>query len=127
MDEPVPPPPLPPVPPPDLPPVPVSSDDKIWVIGCHLSLLLGVGFLLPLIVYLAKRQDSPLVAAHAKEALNFHLSLLLYMVVTMPLICIGLPLFLLIAVASVILAIIAAVEASKGGFYHYPLTIHFIR
>lgn len=116
---------------PTLPPVPASpsGDDKIWMIGCHLSLLLGVGFLLPLIVWLAKREDSPLVSAHAKEALNFHLSLVLYSLLTIPLffVLIGIPLFFLLAIGSVVLAILAALEASRGGFFRYPLCIHFIR
>ncbi|MBC7980579.1 MAG: DUF4870 domain-containing protein, partial [Armatimonadetes bacterium] len=37
------------LPPPPVPPI--ASDDKLWIILCHLSLLLGVGFILPLIVY----------------------------------------------------------------------------
>jgi uncharacterized Tic20 family protein len=112
-----------------LPPVPFSSDDKIWAICCHLSLLIGVGFLLPLIVWLAKRNDSPLVAAHAREALNFHLSLLVYAIVCIPLVffCIGYLFLFAIGIAGLILAIIAAVEASNGGFFRYPLTIPFFR
>jgi uncharacterized Tic20 family protein len=78
---------------------------------------------------LAKREDSPLVSAHAKEALNFHLSLVLYSLLTIPLffVLIGIPLFFLLAIGSVVLAILAALEASRGGFFHYPLCIHFIR
>lgn len=36
------------------------------------------GILAPLAVYLLKKDDDPFIAAHAKESLNFHLSLLLY-------------------------------------------------
>jgi uncharacterized Tic20 family protein len=116
---------------PPLPPGPnLSSDDKIWAIACHLSLLLGVGFLLPLIVWLAKRGDSPVTAAHAREALNFHLSLYLYGLCCIPLIflfCLGYALIPVIALFGLVCAIMAAVEASKGGFYHYPLAIPFFR
>jgi uncharacterized Tic20 family protein len=41
----------------------------------HLSALLGVGFVLPLVVYLAMRKESEYVATNAREALNFHISL----------------------------------------------------
>ncbi|MGK0197767.1 MAG: putative Tic20 family protein, partial [Yoonia sp.] len=56
----------------------LTSDEKLWSVLSHLSLLLGVGILLPLIVYLVKKGDSPAVAEHAKEALNFHISVYLY-------------------------------------------------
>jgi uncharacterized Tic20 family protein len=116
-----------------LPPVPpgatFSGDDKIWAIFCHLSLLLGVGFILPLVVWLVKRDDSPVVAAHAREALNFHLSLYLYglLSVVLVFVCIGYFVLLGLVVLGFICAILAAVEASKGAFFRYPLTIPIFR
>ena len=115
----------------ELPPVPpLSSDDKSWALACHLSLLLGVGFILPLIIWLAKRDDSPALSAHAREALNFHLSLYLYGLCCIPLIfffCIGYALLPVVGTFGLICAIIAAVDASKGGFFRYPLCIRFFR
>jgi uncharacterized Tic20 family protein len=129
MDEP-----MPPIPPPAAalpPPSPgMTSDEKLWAIGCHLSIFLGVPFILPLIVFLVKREESALIAAHAREALNFHLSLLLYAVCCLPffffLFCIPLMVLPPIWLAGFILAIIAAVKASEGGFFKYPLTIPFL-
>jgi len=107
---------------------PPTGNDKVLIILCHLSLLFGVGFLLPLVLYLAMRRDSPLIAAHAAEVLNFHISLILYALCCIPLmvILIGFPLFIAIAIGGPICAIIAAVKASDGGFYRYPVTIRFI-
>jgi uncharacterized Tic20 family protein len=123
-------PPSPSIPPPD------QSNDKFLAILCHVSLFLGVGFILPLIVYLVKRRESELVAAHAKEVLNFHISLVIYAICTIPLalmsilICIPIfifiPIFMGLGLMSVICAIVAAIQASEGGFYFYPLTIRFI-
>lgn len=112
------------------PPLPTSSssDDKLWIILSHLSLLLGVGFLLPLIVYLVKKQDAPLTAAHAKEALNFHISLVIYGIVS-ALLCfvlIGFVLLPVLGVAAVVLSIIASVKASDGQFFRYPLTLRLV-
>jgi uncharacterized Tic20 family protein len=42
-------------------------------------------------------------------------------------ILIGIPLLIGIATASIVLAIIAAIEASDGGCYHYPLTLRLVR
>jgi uncharacterized Tic20 family protein len=114
---------------PPLPPVPVESpNDKFLAILCHVSLFLGVGFVLPLIVYLITRGQSELVAAHAREVLNFHISLLIYSICTIPFvfILIGIPIFIALGVMSVICAIVAAVQASEGRFYFYPLTLRFI-
>jgi uncharacterized Tic20 family protein len=118
-------PPLPPTPP-ALPPA--QGNDKLWIVLCHLSLILGVGFILPLIVFLVKRDESPLVGEHAKEVLNFHISLLIYSICTIPFvfILIGIPMYMALGLMAFICAIIAAIKASEGGFYRYPLTIRLI-
>jgi uncharacterized protein len=118
--------PSPPIPPPG------PGNDKLLAILCHVSPFLGVPFILPLIVYLVKREESKLVAAHAKEVLNFHISLLIYTICTLPLVfilcCIPIfiPIFIALGLLSFICAIVAAIQASEGGFYFYPLTIRFI-
>ena len=109
-------------------PVPLASSDKALAILCHVSLFIGVGFLLPFIVYLVKRDDSPFVAMHAKEVLNFHLSLLLYFICLIPLIfiLIGIPIYAALGLMAFVCAIIGAIRAADGGFYFYPLTVRFI-
>ena len=104
-----------------------DSNDKLLAILCHVSFFLGVGFLLPLIVYLVKRGDSVFVASHAGEVLNFHISLLIYFICAIPLcfVLIGIPIIMALGLMGFICAIIGAVRASDGGFYYYPLTIRF--
>ncbi len=110
------------------PPSSTGSDDKIWIILCHLSLLIGVGFLLPLVVYFVKKQDAPLTAEHAREALNFHISVYLYAFIGFLLcfVLIGVPLLVVLSIGAAICSILACVKASDGGFYRYPLTIRLI-
>lgn len=105
-----------------------KGDEKIWTILSHLSSLIGVGIILPLIVYLAMRKDSEYIASNAREALNFHLSILIYSLLCIPLIfvVIGIPLLIVLGIASLILGIIAAVKASDGGCYRYPLTLRLV-
>ena len=109
------------------PPIP-SSDVKLWVVLSHLSILLGVGLLLPLIIYLVKKDESATLCHHSKEALNFHLSLYLYLLLCIPLtfILIGIPLMFALGAAALILSIVAAVRGADGREYRYPLTIRFI-
>ncbi len=121
--------PQPPPVPPQLPPVPPpAGNDKLWAIFSHLSALLGVGLVLPLVVYLVMRKESDFVAANAREALNFHISVFIYCVSCIPLVfvLIGIPLLVVIGVGTLILSILAAVKASEGGCYRYPLTIRLV-
>jgi|ERR1022692_1810587 uncharacterized Tic20 family protein len=110
-------------------PLPAKGSDKIWSMLSHLSVFLGVGFIMPLVIYLAMKNESEYVALNAREALNFHISILIYCLCCAPLvfILIGIPLLIGIATASIVLAIIAAIEASDGGCYHYPLTLRLVR
>ncbi len=104
------------------------GNEKIWAIFSHLSTFIGLPFLLPLVVYLAMKGDSAYVTDNAREALNFHLSMLLYALACLPLIliAIGIPLLIIIGLASIVLAIVAAIKASDGGCYHYPLTLRLV-
>jgi uncharacterized Tic20 family protein len=94
-----------------------------------LSGFISVPFLLPLIVYLAMRHESSYVADNAREALNFHLSLLLYGIVACILMLVVIGAFLMgaIVLAYIVFSIIAAIKASEGGCYRYPLTIRFVK
>ncbi len=121
------------------PPLPLSAapsvtNVRLWSIFCHASALLGVflhfpGHVLgPLIVWLAKRDESPELDAHGKEAVNFQLSMLLYTVIAgvFCLVLIGFVLLPLLWVANAVFVIIASIKASDGKLYRYPLTIRFI-
>jgi uncharacterized Tic20 family protein len=106
-----------------------SGNDKIWSMLSHLSALIGVGIILPLVVYLAMRHESEYLAQNAKEALNFHISIYIYALCCIPLvfIIIGVPMLILLGVGSLILAIVATVKASEGGCYHYPLNLRLVK
>ena len=102
--------------------------------ACHLSALAGfvipgLGHVFgPLIVWLIKRGESPEIDAHGKEALNFQISMLLCNVVAGVLCLVLIGFFLLAAlhILNVIFVLIAAVKASEGQMYRYPLTLRFI-
>jgi uncharacterized Tic20 family protein len=112
-----------------------SSNVRTWNILCHASALLGVflhfpGHLLgPLIVWLAKRDDSPEIDAHGKESLNFQISMLIYNVVAAVfcLVLIGFVFLAALWVLNAVFVIIASIQASDGKFYRYPMTIRFIQ
>jgi hypothetical protein len=110
----------------------LTSQERLWSVFCHLSYFFGlalISFIFPLTVYLVTRGDSPFITHHAREALNFHLSLLVYGLVCVPLcfIFIGIPLLIALAIVGVVCSIVATVKASKGVYYQYPVTIRFVR
>lgn len=108
---------------------------RSWAALCHLSALamfIGVPFgnvFGPLIFWLIKKNESPFIDDQGKEALNFQLSVTLYVIISVVLIfvLIGIVLLVIIGIVNIILIIIAAVKASNGETYRYPLNIRFIR
>ena len=114
---------------------PALTSVRTWTAFCHASALLGVfvhfpGHLLgPLIVWLVKRDDSPEIDAHGKEALNFQISMLIYNIVAAVfcLVLIGFFFLAILWMLNAVFVIIAAIQASDGKFYRYPMTIRFIQ
>jgi uncharacterized protein len=120
----------------------LPSDVRNWGLAAHLSAYVGawvaLAFLGPLVVWLIKREEHPFIDHHAKEALNFNISFLLYgivggvLAVPIGLLTLGIGLIPIIIVAAVlliawlILPILAAVKAANGEGYRYPFTIRFV-
>ena len=121
------------------PPLPVKvnavANVRTWAAFCHASALLGVfihfpGHLIPpLIIWLLKRDESPELDAHGKEAVNFQLSMLLYNIIAgvFCIILIGFVFLAILWVLNAVFVIIAAIQASDGKFYRYPMTIRFLQ
>jgi uncharacterized protein len=110
-------------------PQPMSpADEKTWSIVVHLG---GIVFawLAPLIGYIVLKDRGPFVRAHTVTALNFQLTLLIAYVIGViaSLFFVGLFLLLAAAVVGVVFSVMAAVAASNGQYYRYPLAIDFVR
>jgi len=94
-----------------------------------LSIFTGLlGFLGPLIVYLIKKDEDPYLRAHAVEALNFQISIAIYGLVSGVLVLVLVGILLIIGVIGIAIGfpIVAAVKASNGEVWRYPLTIRFV-
>lgn len=112
----------------------MDRHERDWAMGCHLAAFAGyvipLGWIIgPLVVWLLKREDLPFVDYHGKESLNFHISILIYLVISgiLCLLIIGFLLLAVVLILQIVFTIIAAVQASKGEYYRYPLTIRFIK
>ncbi len=115
-----------------------SQAARTWAIVAHLgpialSLISAgmLGWLVPLVVLLTQKDQLPFAAQHARESLNFRITLLIFYVVSLPFLvflwCIGIPLWIAVWVAEIVLGIVAAVRASDGLDYRYPLTLRILR
>ena len=126
MDAPPPPPPQRPLPPPPAPNPPPLSSSQPWLIMCHLSGLF-FGIFGPLIVWAIKKDEMPEIDAHGKEAMNFQISITIYMFVSFFLffVLIGIPLLIATFFLWVVGTIVATVKANTGELYRYPLAIRF--
>ncbi|MBL0921643.1 MAG: DUF4870 domain-containing protein [Phycisphaerales bacterium] len=115
---------------------PTTADERTWATFQHLGGLIAwfvIGpfcFLVPLVMWLVKKDESSFLDDHGREALNFELSMLLYAVVLLPvaILTLGLGFLLYIpwAALGVVMPIVGAVAANKGRYYRYPACIRFI-
>jgi len=113
-----------------------NKDQKMWAMFCHLAGFARfvvpipfAGVIAPLIVWQIKKDDHPFVDENGREAVNFQISVAIYLMVAILLCFLIIGFFLLPAVVvfNIVFLIIAAVKANNGEHYEYPLTIRFIK
>jgi uncharacterized protein len=118
-------------------PTPAStSDERLWAMLCHLSsfltLFAGANVIAPLVIWMVKRDSSPLIADQGKEVLNFQITMMVLYAAAI--VCfftvILIPIAFLLAVAlplwHLVLTIVGAIKAYDGQYYRYPLTLRLI-
>ena len=112
-----------------------TENERTWGMLAHLSALAGVvlpiaGCVLgPLVVWLSRRDGSAFVAEHAREALNFNITVALAGVVCMLLmmVFVGFILGSALFIAWLVLTLIAAIRASEGELYRYPFSLRLVK
>jgi len=116
-----------------------NKDARMWGMICHLAALAGIvvpvigSVIGPLVVWQIKKDEFGFVDEQGKEAVNFQISILLYLLISailwVPLsfFCVGVVIPLAISIVDLIFLLVAAVKANDGEHYRYPLTIRFIK
>jgi hypothetical protein len=114
--------------------LPPNKAQNTWAMLCHLTALAGFiipfgNIIGPLVVWMIKKDEFPLVADQGKESLNFQISMTIYYMIAAILIIvlIGIVLLIGLAIFSLIMIIIAMVKANEGVAYRYPMTIRFVK
>lgn len=113
----------------------INKDARMWAMICHLSGLAGIilpasgNIVAPLIIWQIKKDNNPFIDEQGKEAVNFQISMSIYLLASIILscICIGVPLIIATIIVFFVFMLIAAVKANNGFHYRYPLTIRFIK
>jgi uncharacterized protein len=107
--------------------------ERTYAMFTHLALIsihFGLAIVPTLIMWLVKRDKSPFVDDHGREAMNFQISLLVYALAALVLSIVtcgaGMVLYIPIYILGIVGMILASVAANKGQYYRYPMTIRFL-
>lgn len=118
-----------------------TMSSRRWACLVHLSAAAGLFYPFlplvgPLLIWLFKRQRDSYVDEQGRLAVNFHLSMCIYLVVSyvvvavLKLVIVGFILFWLpglIRFAQVLLGLVGALRAYDVEHFNYPLSIEFIK
>jgi uncharacterized protein len=104
-----------------------TSDDRTMALLAHVSAVF-TGFVGPLIVWAIKKDESEYVAYHAREALNFQITLFFAWMVCVALmfVLVGFLLLPVLFIVQLVAPILGAVAANKGEYFRYPLTLRLV-
>ncbi|MDR1889406.1 MAG: DUF4870 domain-containing protein [Zoogloeaceae bacterium] len=108
----------------------ILPDDKNLALFAHL-LGIVVGFWGALIIWLIHKDnpDKAFVIRHAKEALNFQITVIIAAFVA-GLLCfvfVGFLLLPVVLIGNIVLCILAGITASKGEDYRYPIALRLVQ
>ena len=111
-----------------------GMNENNYLVLMHLSQFAGfilpfVGYIAPVVMWLMNKDVSARVDATGKRILNFMLSYLIYIVVSgiLTIIILGFLLLIILGITWLVFIIMAAVKASSGEDWEYPLAIKFFR
>lgn len=112
----------------------LREEERNFAILSHLGVIATFFFpmgniILPLLVWLIKKDESAYIEKQAKEALNFQITMTILGVFAAILCLILIGFFVLFGlfVVSFIFSVLAAISASKGEYYEYPLNFRLIK
>lgn len=105
----------------------LADTDRNYAIGCHLSpfavpIIGPFALIVPLVLWLVRKDRSPFVDDHGREVINYLLSSALFSIV-----------FVWTLVVPVVIAILVcmnlirgSIAASNGEYFRFPMTIRFL-
>jgi uncharacterized Tic20 family protein len=111
-----------------------NQSDRNTATLLHLMGFLGLVFPLgnvvgPVILWLVKKDESPLIDKEGKKAINFQITMSIAMIISTLLIFIvvGLIFIVAIMILEFVAIITAAIRTSQGQEYNYPFSFEFLK
>lgn len=109
------------------------TDNQLLMIT-HLAQLLTYitgfgGLIVPLILWATQKENVEGMDDHGKAILNFQLSIIVYCILSIPLILVfglGILTLILIGILAFVMPIVNGIKASNGELPSYPLSLNFI-
>jgi len=109
------------------------KDNQLLMVT-HLSQLLTYitgfgGLIVPLILWATQKNNVLDMDAHGKAILNFQLSIIVYCILSIPLIFLlglGILTLIIVGVLAFVMPIVNAIKASNGELPSYPLSLNFV-
>jgi len=110
----------------------LEQQTRQWALVLHLSQFAGYvvpfgGFIVPILIWQFKKDELPGLDEHGKNCVNWIISKLFYLTISILLciVVIGIPMVIALALCIIVFPIIAAVKASSGETWKYPCAIAF--
>jgi uncharacterized Tic20 family protein len=112
----------------------LTNDAKRWGMLCHFSGFAGFicpfgNIAAPLAIWLLKKDQFEFVDDQGKEALNFQITMLIAVIVAAIscFLLVGIVLFPAVVLFDVASIVNAAIKASNGERFRYPLTLRLVK
>jgi uncharacterized Tic20 family protein len=111
----------------------IQPEERTYSTFVHLSaysaFLIPFGNILgPLVLWLARKDQSEFLDDHGREAINFQISMLLFTIASGVLVLCGIGIILLpvFIILGLVMPIVMAVKSNRGEYVRYPMTIRFL-
>ena len=111
-----------------------ERETRTWAMFLHFSLLAGyvapiAGLIAPIIIWQVQKDKLPGIDEHGKVVVNWIISLILYLILStlLTFIFIGIPMLIVLIVATIIFPIIGGIKENDGQLWKYPLSIPFFK
>lgn len=111
-----------------------EREERQWAMLCHVSAMLMYvtaigGLVAPFVIWLLKREEMPFVADQGKETINFQITILLALAlsVVLMLVFVGVVIFWALLAFHFVVTLVAAVKVTEGVAYRYPFCWRVIK
>lgn len=118
-----------------------TQEERTAALLCHIGAVVGsfappANLIVPVVVWMLKRDQSAFVNEHGKEAINFQINLSVGIVLLsllaafLMVLLVGfllIPVIIILAIAGLVMGVVAGIKAYEGHAYRYPYIIRLIK